>query len=178
LAGFFTKANGRKMRVLGCTPGDRVAADRAAMLPLPPVPPEVGWRKSLRLPRDHYVRLDSNDYSVHPAVVGRRIEVHADLDRVWVRCEGAIVADHARVWAQHQTITDFEHTVAASTCVTAAATCSGRSPTRSPARRSRSDRSASMTRRSGSSMNWSRRRCPDGRPHHREHDPEDGLGRH
>jgi hypothetical protein len=83
------------------------------MLPLPPVPPEVGWRKTLRLPRDHYVRLDSNDYSVHPAVVGRRIEVHADLDRVWATCEGAIVADHARVWAQHQTITDFEHAVAA-----------------------------------------------------------------
>jgi hypothetical protein len=107
------KANARKMRVLGCTPGDRVAADRAAMLPLPPVPPEVGWRKTLRLPRDHYVRVDSNDYSVHPAMVGRRIEVHADLDRVWVTCEGAIVADHPRVWAQHQTITDFEHTVAA-----------------------------------------------------------------
>ncbi len=113
LAGFFTKANARKMRVLGCTPGDRVDADRAAMLPLPPVPPEVGWRKTLRLPRDHYVRVDSNDYSVHPAVVGRRIDVHADLDRVWVTCEGAVVADHARVWARHQTITEFEHTVAA-----------------------------------------------------------------
>jgi transposase len=112
LAGFFTKANARKMRVLGCTPSDRVAADRAAMLELPPVPPEVGWRKSMRLPRDHYIRLDSNDYSVHPAVVGRRIEIHADLDQVWVTCEGAIVADHQRVWAQHQTITDFEHTVA------------------------------------------------------------------
>ncbi len=107
------KANARRMRVLGCSPGDRVAADRAAMMPLPPVPPEVGWRKTMRLPRDHYVRLDSNDYSVHPAVVGRRIEIHADLDRVWVTCEGAIVADHERVWAQHQTITDFEHTVAA-----------------------------------------------------------------
>jgi hypothetical protein len=33
--------------------------------------------------------LDSNDYPVHPAVVGRRIEVHADLHRVWVSCEGA-----------------------------------------------------------------------------------------
>jgi hypothetical protein len=30
-----------------------------------------------------------------------------------VTCEGAIVADHARVWARHQTITDFEHAVAA-----------------------------------------------------------------
>lgn len=113
LAGFFVHANARRMRVLGCAPNDRVAADRAAMMPLPPVPPQVGWRKTLRLPRDHYVRLDSNDYSVHPAVVGRRVEIHADLDRVWATCEGAIVADHDRVWAQHQTITDFDHTVAA-----------------------------------------------------------------
>lgn len=28
-------------------------------------------------------------------------------------CEGAIVADHIRAWAQHQTITDFDHAVAA-----------------------------------------------------------------
>ncbi len=113
LAGFLVKANARRMRVLGCTPGDRVAADRAAMLPLPPVAPEAGWHKSLRLPRDHYVRLDSNDYSVHPAMIGRRVEVHADLARVWVTCEGAVVADHHRVWARHQTLTEFEHSVAA-----------------------------------------------------------------
>jgi hypothetical protein len=46
-------------------------------------------------------------------VIGRRVEVHADLQRVWVTCEGTVVADHARVWAWHQTITDFEHAVAA-----------------------------------------------------------------
>ena len=113
LSQFVAKANKRRMRVLGCAPADRIAADKEAMMALPPVPPQVGWRKSLRLPRDHYVRLDSNDYSVHPGVVGRRIEVHADLDRVWVTCDGAVVADHARVWAQHQTITDVEHSVAA-----------------------------------------------------------------
>lgn len=113
LAGFFVRANARRMRVLGCSPSDRVAADRAAMMPLPPVPPQVGWRKSMRLPRDYYVRVDSNDYSVHPAVIGRRIEIHADLDRVWATCAGEVVADHARVWAQHQTITEFDHAVAA-----------------------------------------------------------------
>jgi hypothetical protein len=59
------------------------------------------------------VRLDSNDYSVHPAVIGRRIEVVADLDRVQVLCEGKTVADHERVWAWHQTITDPEHLQAA-----------------------------------------------------------------
>ena len=83
------------------------------MLPLPPVPPQTGWSRTLRLPRDHYVRLDSNDYSVHPGVIGRMVEVHANLERVWVTCQGAIVADHTRVWAQHQTITCFDHTVAA-----------------------------------------------------------------
>jgi transposase len=59
LAAFLAKANDRRMRVLGCRPADRIAADRAAMLPLPPVPPQIGWRASTRLPRDHYVRLDS-----------------------------------------------------------------------------------------------------------------------
>ena len=47
-----------------------------------------GWRCATRLARDHYVRLDSNDYSVHPAVIGRRIEVRADLDRIQVFGEG------------------------------------------------------------------------------------------
>jgi hypothetical protein len=98
---------------LGCAPTDRIGADRQAMLALPPVPPATGWRASTRLPRDHYVRLDSNDYSVHPAVVGRRIEVIADLERVRVLCEGRIVADHHRVWAWHQTITDQDHLAAA-----------------------------------------------------------------
>ena len=68
-----------------------------------------GGATSTRLARDHYVRLDSNDYSVHPAVIGRRIEVVADLDRVRVFCDGKTVADHERVWAWHQTITDPEH---------------------------------------------------------------------
>jgi transposase len=102
-------ANSRRKRVLGCAPADRIGADRAAMLPLPPVPPGTGWESSLRLPRDHYVRLDSNDYSVHPSVVGRRIMVRADLDRVQVWCDGALVADHPRVWAKHQTISDPDH---------------------------------------------------------------------
>jgi hypothetical protein len=57
--------------------------------------------------------LDSNDYSVHPGVIGRRIEVTADLDRVQVFCDGKTVADHERVWAWHQTITDPEHREAA-----------------------------------------------------------------
>jgi transposase len=113
LAGWTHQVNGRRRRVLGCAPTDRIGADTAAMLPLPPVAPATGWRSSLRLARDHYVRLDSNDYSVHPAVIGRRVEVVADLDRVKVFSQGRVVADHHRVWAWHQTLTDPDHLQAA-----------------------------------------------------------------
>jgi transposase len=105
--------NTRRRRALGCAPTDRIAADRAAMLPLPPVAPAVGWRSTLRLARDHYARLDSNDYSVHPAVIGRRVELVADLERVRALCDGRIVADHERIWAKHQTLSDPEHVAAA-----------------------------------------------------------------
>jgi transposase len=67
---WLVRANNRHHRRLGCRPADRLDTDRQAMMTLPPVPPVVGWRSSQRLPRDHYIRLDSNDYSVHPSVIG------------------------------------------------------------------------------------------------------------
>ncbi|HEV8566701.1 MAG TPA: IS21 family transposase [Actinoplanes sp.] len=113
LGEFFAQANRRWRRAMGCAPADRIAADRAAMLALPPVAPVTGWRASLRLPRDYYLRYDTNDYSVDPAVIGRRIEVVADLQRVRAFCDGKLVADHERVWARHQTLTDQAHRRAA-----------------------------------------------------------------
>jgi transposase len=113
LGAWIAVVNTRGRRALGCAPADRIAADKAAMLALPPVAPATGWRSSARLARDHYVRLDSNDYSVHPAVIGRRVEVVADLARVRVLCAGQVAADHERAWAWHQTITDPEHHAAA-----------------------------------------------------------------
>jgi transposase len=61
LAGWLELANRRHHRRIGCRPVDRWTEDLAAMLTLPPVSPVVGWSASLLLPRDHYVRLDSND---------------------------------------------------------------------------------------------------------------------
>jgi transposase len=113
LTGWLGVANTRPKRVLGCAPADRITADKAAMLTLPPVPPVTGWRSSARLARDHYIRLDSNDYSVHPSVIGRRIEITADLQHVTVHCDGRMVAGHDRIWARHQTITDPAHLAAA-----------------------------------------------------------------
>ncbi len=113
LTAWLALVNTRPRRALGCSPAERVTADKAAMLTLPPVAPQTGWRAQSRLARDHYVRLDSNDYSVHPAAIGRRIEVMADLARVRVFCDGQLVAGHERAWAWHQSISDPAHIAAA-----------------------------------------------------------------
>jgi transposase len=110
---WFGLVNTRRRRALGCAPTERIAADKEAMIALPPVAPATGWRASTRLARDHDVRIDSNDYSVHPAVIGRRIELIVDLGWVKAVCDGRIVADHERAWAWHQTISDPEHLSAA-----------------------------------------------------------------
>ena len=107
-------ANSRPKRVLGCAPADRIAADRAAMAALPPIAESsLGWHNRIRLPRDHYVRLGTCDYSVDPAVTGRMAGVRADLERVTVTCDGRLVACHDRSWVAHQTVTDPAHKAAA-----------------------------------------------------------------
>jgi hypothetical protein len=106
---WLVKANSRVVRTIKAAPVALVEADRAAMLPLPPIPLHLGWRNKIRLGRDYYVRLDTNDYSVDPTMIGRMVDVAADLDRVRVRCEGRIVAEHVRVWARGATVTDPVH---------------------------------------------------------------------
>jgi hypothetical protein len=106
---WLTRANARVVRTIKAAPVDLVDADRAAMLALPPIPLHLGWRNTIRLGRDYYVRLDTNDYSVDPAMIGRMVDVAADLERVRVRAEGRIVAEHCRVWARGTTITDPAH---------------------------------------------------------------------
>ena len=75
--------------------------------------PTVGWANQIRLGRDYYVRVDSNDYSVDPNMIGRLVTVTADLERVRVCVEGRLVADHSRAWARHMTVTDPAHVAAA-----------------------------------------------------------------
>jgi Mu transposase, C-terminal domain len=55
-----------------------------------------GWVQHL----EGAFELDSDDYSVHSAVIGRRIEVSAHLHRVRVICDRTSVGDRAWVWAK------------------------------------------------------------------------------
>ena len=76
------KAMLRTHHTLGCRPTDRLASNKAATLDLPPVAPRAAWSSVIRLPRDHYVRVGSNDYSVDPIAIGRRVQVSADRKSV------------------------------------------------------------------------------------------------
>lgn len=113
LCDWLTGANARIVRTIKARPIDRLAADKAAMLPLPPLAPVLGWVNRVRLGRDYYVRVDSSDYSVDPGLIGRFVDVTADLGRVEVRHEGRLVAAHDRVWARGVTVTDPAHVAAA-----------------------------------------------------------------
>jgi hypothetical protein len=104
-----TRANRRVHETLRARPVDLVDEDRAAMLGLPPVLPDVAWHHELRLPADHWVRYRTVDYSVHPKAVGRRVQVTADAQAVVARCAGEEVARHRRVFASHVTVTDPTH---------------------------------------------------------------------
>lgn len=106
---WLVRANRRVHATLRCRPIDRFEEDKAAMMALPPVLPNTALRLSTRLGRDHWVRVGTCDYSVHPKVIGRMVEVRATPDEVVVTCGTEVVGRHLRSWAKHRTITDPEH---------------------------------------------------------------------
>lgn len=103
------RANQRRVRSIGARPIDLLDEDYDHMIPLPPNPPVIGLQHRVRLARDYYVRIDSNDYSVDPRVIGKFVDITASLTTVTVRCDGAVVAEHERCWAIHQVIRDDTH---------------------------------------------------------------------
>ena len=109
LTGWLIKANHRIHATTKVRPREVLAEDRGAMLGFPPVPPDTSLRFSTRLARDHYVRVDTNDYSVNPRFVGRRIQVRVDLDTVVATCEATEVARHHRCLAAHQSLLAPDH---------------------------------------------------------------------
>ncbi len=57
------------------------------------------------------VRFDYNKYSVHAKAAGRPVEIYAYADRIVVRQDGEVVAEHARRFGREQTIYDPWHYV-------------------------------------------------------------------
>jgi len=57
------------------------------------------------------VRFDNNRYSVAASAVGRPVEVHAYADRIVIRQDGRIVAEHPRSFGRGETTYDPWHYV-------------------------------------------------------------------
>jgi transposase len=57
------------------------------------------------------VRFDNNKYSVNASAVGRPVEIHAYADRVTIRQDGRVVAEHPRSFERGEAIYDPWHYV-------------------------------------------------------------------
>jgi transposase len=57
------------------------------------------------------VRFDNNKYSVNASAIGRPVDIHAYADRVVIRQDGRVVADHHRAFRRRATIYDPWHYV-------------------------------------------------------------------
>jgi hypothetical protein len=81
------------------------------------------------VPPDPYLRFDTNDYSLEPSVVGRRVEVRATQREITavVPATGELACGHQRSFAEHRTITAFEHAPACFGSAAASATTSSTS---------------------------------------------------
>jgi transposase len=106
-------ANSHYSRSRRGKPSDLVVLDRAKMRPLSPIAPETLFRNTVRLPRDYYVRVMTNDYSVDPSMIGRLVDVTASLTTITVTHDGQVIATHNREWARQLTVTDPAHVIAA-----------------------------------------------------------------
>ena len=57
------------------------------------------------------VRFDNNKYSVSASAVGRPVDIHAYADRIVIRQDGRIVAEHPRRFGRGETVYDPWHYV-------------------------------------------------------------------
>ena len=111
LDAWFVKINARTHKTLRARPVDRLAHELEMLAPLPLAMPDSARRWVTRVAPDPHLRFDSNDYSLDPALVGRRVEVSVDQRHVTavVLDTGEVACRHARVFARHRTITALEH---------------------------------------------------------------------
>jgi len=111
LDAWFEKANTRAHRTIRARPVDRLTEEHRLMRPLPQRPPDTDRRWVARVPPDPYLRFDTNDYSLDPGLVGRRVEVRVSQRELTatVLDSGQLACRHERSFAKNRTITALEH---------------------------------------------------------------------
>ena len=108
---FAERANPRVHRSLGERPVERLEREREALRPLPVPGPDLDRRIVIRVPPQPYVRVDRNDYSLDPGLVGQRVDVRVSQREITAIAldSGQVACRHRRVFAGGQEITDPAH---------------------------------------------------------------------
>ena len=89
-------ANVRHHRGLGKSPAEVFEIEKAALQPLPLFPYDCGVIVNSRANKQYRVTFESNKYSVPPEFTGKRVELSVYPETLAIRCEGKLVAEHAR----------------------------------------------------------------------------------
>ena len=103
---------GRRLRRHTETIGERFARDRAALLPLPPVPYDARETRPTRVTSLSLVRDRRNDYSVPTAYGHREVLVKGSVDDVVIVCGSDEIARHRRSYGREELIFDPRHYLA------------------------------------------------------------------
>ena len=103
---------GRRLRRHTETIGERFARDRAALLPLPPVPYDACDTRTTRVTSLSLVRYRRNDYSVPTAYGHREVLVKGYVDEVVIVCGSAEIARHRRSYDREVLIFEPRHYLA------------------------------------------------------------------
>ena len=98
-------------KTLRAHPIERLIEEREVMRALPEREPDVDRRWVTRVPPDPHLRFDTNDYSLDPNLVGRRVEVRASQREIVAVAldTGELACRHERCFAKNRTITALEH---------------------------------------------------------------------
>lgn len=103
---------GQRLRRHTETIGERFARDRAALLPLPPVPYEACDIRPTRVTSLSLVRYRRNDYSVPTAYGHREVVVKGFVDEVVIVCGSEEIARHRRSYEREALIFEPRHYLA------------------------------------------------------------------
>lgn len=75
---------------------ERLAHEREALRPLPPVAFDAAGRRPTRVPLDGYLKHARCFYRAPEALVHQRVELRFDRDEVWIEHRGHVVARYPR----------------------------------------------------------------------------------
>ena len=103
---------GARLRGHDETIGERLARDRAALLPLPATPYEACDIRSARVSSLSLVRYRGNDYSVPVAYGHREVVVRGYVEAVVIGCGAAEIARHRRSYGREDVLLEPLHYLA------------------------------------------------------------------